>query len=152
MDVKTTFLHGSLDEELYMLQPEWFLIPKCCKLWRTLYGLKQGLRLWYKNLILSCFQMASIKVQQILRYMKKEINGTVLLFWLRAHCRKAWHTLKCKLKSAFSTKDLGNAKHILGIRIRQDRQKELLFVSQEKYVEKVPEWFQRTDRNFFNHK
>ena len=44
-----------------------------------------------RNFILSFFQMASIKVQQILRYMKKEINGTVLLFWLRAHCMKAWH-------------------------------------------------------------
>ena len=42
-------------------------------------------------------------------------------------------------------KDLGNAKHILGIRIRRDRQNKLLFVSQEKYIEKVLERFQMTD-------
>ena len=39
-------------------------------------------------------------------------------------------------------KDLGNSEHILGIRIRRDRQKKLLFVSQENYTEKV---FQMTD-------
>ena len=42
-------------------------------------------------------------------------------------------------------KDLGNTEHILGIKIRWDRQKKLLFVSQEKYIEKVLERFQMTD-------
>ena len=43
MDVKTAFLPGSLDEEVYMLQPEAFTIPRkehlVCKLRRNLYGL-----------------------------------------------------------------------------------------------------------------
>ena len=38
-------------------------------------------------------------------------------------------------------KDLGKAEQVLGIRIKQDRQKKLLFVSQEKYIEKVLEDF-----------
>ena len=53
MDVKTTSLHGTLDEELYMLQPEGFLIPGkehlVKKLRHSLYGLKQSPRLWDKK-------------------------------------------------------------------------------------------------------
>jgi hypothetical protein len=44
MDVKTTFLNGELDEEIYMEQPEGFIFPekekKVCRLVKSLYGLK----------------------------------------------------------------------------------------------------------------
>jgi hypothetical protein len=50
MDVKTAFLNGNIDEELYMVQPEGFLDPKnagkVCKLQRSVYGLKQASRGW----------------------------------------------------------------------------------------------------------
>ena len=46
MDVKTTFLNGDLDEEIYMEQPEGFIVPgqekKVCWLVKSLYGLKQA--------------------------------------------------------------------------------------------------------------
>jgi hypothetical protein len=46
MDVKTTFLDGELDEELYMDQPDGFVVEgqegKMCKLLKFLYGLKQA--------------------------------------------------------------------------------------------------------------
>ena len=50
MDVKTAFLNGFLKEELYMMQPEGFAIPKgankMCKLQRSIYGLVQASRSW----------------------------------------------------------------------------------------------------------
>jgi hypothetical protein len=50
MDVKTAFLNGNIDEELYMMQPEGFDDPKdadkVCKLQCSIYGLKQASRSW----------------------------------------------------------------------------------------------------------
>ena len=53
MDVKTTFLHGDLDKEIYMHQPKGFVVTgnehMVCKLTRSLYGLKQSPRQWYNK-------------------------------------------------------------------------------------------------------
>jgi hypothetical protein len=49
MDVKTTFVHGDLEEEIYMKQPEGFVVKGkkelVCKLKKSLYGLKQSPRM-----------------------------------------------------------------------------------------------------------
>jgi hypothetical protein len=53
MDVKTKFLHGDLEEEIYMKQPKGFAVKGkkelVCKLKKSLYGLKQSPRMWYQN-------------------------------------------------------------------------------------------------------
>jgi hypothetical protein len=54
MDVKKTFLHGDLEEEIYMKQPEGFAVKGkkelVCRLKKSLYGLKQSPRMWYKKI------------------------------------------------------------------------------------------------------
>jgi hypothetical protein len=53
MDVKTAFLNGELDEEIYMDQPEGFIVDgqenKVCRLIKSLYGLKQAPKQWHEK-------------------------------------------------------------------------------------------------------
>ena len=53
MDVKTSFLHGDLEEEIYMKHLEGFAVKGkkelVCKLKKSLYGLKQSPRMWYQK-------------------------------------------------------------------------------------------------------
>ena len=52
MDVKSAFLHGDLEEEIYMKQPEGLIDDPSlvCRLRKYLYGLKQAPRAWYSNM------------------------------------------------------------------------------------------------------
>lgn len=54
MDVKSVFLNGNLSEDVYVEQPDGFVLSKkldyVCKLKKALYGLKQAPRAWYDRL------------------------------------------------------------------------------------------------------
>jgi hypothetical protein len=54
MDVKSAFLNGELEEEVYIEQPEGFLLSEkedyVCRLNKALYGLKQSPKAWYSIL------------------------------------------------------------------------------------------------------
>ena len=53
LDVKTTFLHGGLEEDIYMQQPKGFVKKGkgdlVCRLRKSLYGLKQAPQQWYRK-------------------------------------------------------------------------------------------------------
>ena len=61
LDVKTAFLFGELDEEIYMEQPEGFIVKdqerKVCWLRKAIYGLKQAALQWNKQLHKSLLEM-----------------------------------------------------------------------------------------------
>jgi hypothetical protein len=54
MDVKTTFLNGEIEEEVYIEQPDGFVTHEkeshVCRLKKALYGLMQAYRAWYEIL------------------------------------------------------------------------------------------------------
>ena len=85
MDVKTAFLNGDLDEEIYMEQPEGFIVPgqekKVCRLVKSLYGLKQAPKQWHEK-----FDRAVIsegfKINECDKciYMKNTNKGYVIIF------------------------------------------------------------------------
>ena len=61
LGVKNAFLNGELEEEIYMRIPPGFEIEntrgKVCKLNKSLYGVKQSLRVWFKRFSDTIFQL-----------------------------------------------------------------------------------------------
>ena len=84
MDVKTAFLNGDLDEEIYMEQPEGFTAPgqerKVCKLVKSLYGLKQAPKQWHEKFD-KVMMSNGFKINECDKcvYMKDTRNGYVIL-------------------------------------------------------------------------
>ncbi|KAK8662669.1 hypothetical protein V6N13_024560 [Hibiscus sabdariffa] len=148
MDVKTAFLNGKLEENVYMTQPEGFVTPgnagKVCKLQRSIYGLKQASRSW--NL---CFNDA-IKEFGFIRNedepcVYKKISGSIVSFLILyvddlliiGNDIPTLQFIKTWLSSCFSMKDLGEASYILGVKIYRDSSRRLLGLSQSTYIDKV---------------
>ncbi|GJX22783.1 putative RNA-directed DNA polymerase [Tanacetum coccineum] len=137
MDVKTAFLNGRLNENVYMVKPEGFVNPKhhvhVCKLQRSIYGLKQDSRSWNKRFD-----------EEIKKYgftqntdepcIYKRASGGIIVFLilyvddilLMGNNIPMLQDVKSWLKKCFSMKDLGEATYILGIKIYRDRLRRLI--------------------------
>ncbi|WCJ18000.1 Transposon Ty1-LR1 Gag-Pol polyprotein [Euphorbia peplus] len=153
MDVKTAFLHGYLEEEIYMQQPEGFVQPGhehlVCKLKKSLYGLKQSPRQWYKRFDSYMKKIGYKRCEyDCCVYVKNLDDGSSIFLLLyvddmliAAKNMNDVVELKALLSQEFEMKDLGPAKKILGMEIRRDRSSRRLWLSQQGYVEKVLERF-----------
>ena len=153
LDVKTAFLHGELDEQIYMHQPEGFEIhgkeDHVCLLKKSLYGLKQSPRQWYKRF--DTFMVGNGYCRSAYDncvYHKKHSNGSYVYLLLyvddmliAAKDMSEINRLKTQLSGEFEMKDLGAAKKILGMEIQRDRKAGKLSLSQKGYLEKVMERF-----------
>jgi len=153
MDVKTVFLHGDLEEQIYMQQPEGFSQPGhehlVCRLKKSLYGLKQSPRQWYKRFDSYMIQIGYKSCEyDCCVYVKSLDDGSFifLLLYVDDMLIVAKNLddvvgLKALLSQEFDMKDLGAAKKILGMEIHRDRSSKKLWLSQQGYVEKVLDRF-----------
>ena len=146
LDVKTTFLHDDLKEEIYMDQPEGFKVKgkehMVCKLKKSLYGLKQAPRQWYKKF--DSFMVGHGYTRTNADhcvYVKKFPNGkfVILLLYVDDMLIVGQDAgvigyLKKDLVKSFDMKDLGPVRQILGMQILCDRKAKKLWLSQEKYI------------------
>nr|GEU76612.1 retrotransposon protein, putative, Ty1-copia subclass [Tanacetum cinerariifolium] len=132
MDVKTAFLNGYLDEDIYMVQPEGFVDPKhpikLCKIQRSIYGLKQASRSWNKRLDeeIKKFGFAQNLDEPCVYQKASESNVTFLILYvddiiIMGNHIPSLQSVKDYLEKCFAMKDLGEAAFILRIKIYIDR-------------------------------
>ncbi|KAK8621230.1 hypothetical protein V6N13_067671 [Hibiscus sabdariffa] len=152
MDVKTAFLNGKLEEDVYMTQPEGFVTPenagKVCKLQRSIYGLKQASRSWNLRFNEAIQEFGFIRNEDEPCVYKK-FSGSIVSFLILyvddiliiGNDIPTLQSIKTWLSSCFSMKDLGEAAYILGVKIYRDRSRRLLGLSQSTYIDKVLKQF-----------
>ena len=141
MDVKTAFLNGHLDESIYMVQPDGFVVKgqerKVCKLLRSIYGLKQASRSWNQRFdqAIKTFVFEQ-NVDEPCVYKRIKDGKVVFLvlyvddILLIGNDVGNLSSVKLWLSQQFDMKDLGEANYVLGIRIFRDRKNKILALSQ----------------------
>ena len=148
LDVKTTFLHGDWEEDIYMIKPKGFIVQGqenlVCKLRKSLYGLKQAHRQWYKKLDSFMHKIGFKRCEtDHCCYVKSIDNSYIILLLyvddmlIAGSSIEEINNLKKQLSKQFAIKDLGVAKQILSMRIIRDKANGTLKLSQLEYVKKV---------------
>ena len=156
MDVKTAYLHAPIDEEIFLEQPEGFCVTSemggklVCKLKKSLYGLKQSGRNWYKLLNDHLEKDDFVKnLSDNCVYRKQIGHETILvLIWvddliIAASSNELLNSFKGTMKAKFNMKDLGKISYFLGIHFEQN--KEEIKMNQRRYILKMLERFGMSD-------
>ena len=151
MDVKSAFLNGDLQEEIYVEQPAGFVVQgeedKVYMLKKALYGLKQAPRAWYGRIddYLTGFGFQKSLSESTL-YVKK-IDDDVLIVSLyvddllvTGSNLQQIERFKQDMMQAFEMSDLGLMSFFLGMEIKQSRG--VIFIGQEKYAKEILKKFQ----------
>ncbi|GJU28401.1 zinc finger, CCHC-type containing protein [Tanacetum coccineum] len=155
MDVKTTFLNGDLEEEVYMKQPEGFVMPdnkhKVCKLVKSLYGLKQAPKQWHQKfdkVLLSSGFLLNQSDKCVYSKFNSTSKGVIICLYVDDMLifgidKNQVDKTKEFLSSKFSMKDMGEANVILGIKIK--RKNKGIVITHSHYIEKILKKFNRED-------
>ena len=148
MDVKTAFLNGDLEENVYMTQPKGFVVKgkekMGCHLKKSIYGLKQASRQWFLKFNETIQKFGFIENDEdscVYTKFKKGKYIFLILYvddiLLASSDVNLLTETKKFLSSKFEMKDLGEASFVLGIEIHRDRSKGVLGLSQKTYLEKI---------------
>ncbi|GJS55440.1 putative ribonuclease H-like domain-containing protein, partial [Tanacetum coccineum] len=121
MDVKSAFLYGTIEEEVYVSQPPGFMDPKfpekVYKVEKALYGLHQAPRAWYETL--STYRLDN-------GFYRGQIDKTLFI-------KRVKGDIACGNKFQMSSK--GEFTFFLGLQVKQ--KEDGIFISQDKYVGEI---------------
>ncbi|CAL5357317.1 unnamed protein product [Camellia sinensis] len=136
-----------------MSQPDGFKVAGkedwACKLKKSLYGLKQSPRQWYKRFDRFMTEKKYTRNQyDHCVYFRKLSNDSFICLLLyvddiliASKNKVEIDKLKAHLAREFEMKDLGEAKKILGMEIKRDRKKGTVCLTQTQYLKKVLDRF-----------
>ncbi|GJT96532.1 putative ribonuclease H-like domain-containing protein [Tanacetum coccineum] len=143
MDVKSAFLYGTIDEEVYVSQPPGFVDPdhlkKVYKFVKALYGLHQTPRAWYATLSTFLeehgYKRGTIDKTLFIKKDKEDIMLVQVYVddIIFGSTRKPWcDEFKALMKGRFQMSSMGELIFFLGLQVKQKT--DGIFISQDKYV------------------
>jgi hypothetical protein len=142
MDVKTTFLNGVIEEEVYIEQPQGFEVEDrkthVCRLKKALYGLKQDPRAWYGRIdgFLMSLGFTKSKFDSNIYFKIVNDEPVILLVYVEDLILTGEEKviIDCKKNPVveFEMKDLGLMNYFLGLEVWQSPEK--IFLNQGKYA------------------
>ncbi len=153
MDVKTAFLNGEIDCDIYMSQPEGFVDPDkpehVCKLKKSIYGLKQSARCWNdtldRYLVSAGYRKSDADSCLYVKSIKND-DGRISFVILGVYVDdiipvsndiEMLNDEKESLCRRFDMDDRGEARYLLGMLIKRDRAAKTLSISQQSYTENI---------------
>ncbi|GJQ93930.1 putative ribonuclease H-like domain-containing protein [Tanacetum coccineum] len=146
MDVKSAFLYGTINEEVYVSQPPGFVDPKfpkkVYKVVKALYGLHQAPRAWYATLSTFLLKNGYRRgtIDKTL-FIKKDKNDIMLVQVyvddiIFGSTKKSWcDEFEALMKSRFQMSSMGELTFFLGLQVQQ--KEDGIFISQDKYVAEI---------------
>ncbi|TQD68987.1 hypothetical protein C1H46_045480 [Malus baccata] len=142
LDISNAFLHGNLQEDVFMQQPPGFIDPSkpsyVCQLQKSLYGLKQAPRAWYDKLFHALVSLGFTNSQSDCSlFVKLQPFPVLVLVYVDDILVTGPNTSLCQsfiqqLSSLFPVKDLGPLHYFLGLEVH--RSADGIFLSQSKYA------------------
>lgn len=150
MDVKTAFLYGLINQLIYMEMSKGIKTEvnqdMVCKLLKALYGLKQSPHLWYERLadfLLQRLGLIRINADYSIFVTKAGLDSPVINTFvddikiIAPKNSGIIRGVKAELNSAFLIVDMGPISFYLGFKIKRDREKQTIKLSQPAYIDKV---------------
>jgi hypothetical protein len=155
LDVKTAFLNGVLEEEIWLDQPPGFEqgpAGTACRLKKALYGLKQAPRAWHTKLSQELEKLGFVASDADPSLWVLHLDGRsvyVLVYvddlLLAGKLLSDIQNVKGLLMSAFDARDLGEARHFIGMEIIRERGAKSLHLVQKQYAAEVVARFGMSD-------
>ncbi|MCO5595088.1 hypothetical protein L7F22_049126 [Adiantum nelumboides] len=153
MDVRIVFLHGNLEEEIYMIQPPGYISSEhpnhVCRLLKSLYGLKQSPRQWYRRFHRCMINLGYLRLQSDPNVYSRHSSGIFLLLAIYVDdilplCNSPSELAVAKeeLHSSFSMTDMGYLHFCLGIQVQQDAPHGIITISQQSYINSLLKKYQ----------
>ena len=144
LDIKTAFLNGDIDEDIYITQPPGYEqggSGLVCYLKKSLYGLRQAPRAWHIKLDGQLTELGATASDSDPGLYTIVINSELvylLIFvddiLIAAPNTASINVFKEKIMSKFNARDLGEARMFIGIEIARDRSTGSLTLSQSRMV------------------
>ncbi|GJS56829.1 putative ribonuclease H-like domain-containing protein [Tanacetum coccineum] len=146
MDVKSAFLYGKINKEVYVSQPPGFIDPKypkkVYKVVKALYGLHQAPRAWYATLSTFLLKNGYRRgtIDKTL-FIKKDKHDIILVQVyvddiIFGSTKKSWcDEFEALMKSRFQMSSMGELTFFLGLQVKQ--KEDGIFISQDKYVAEI---------------